>query len=182
MVKENPRSWDTQLSEALWAYRTSQRSSTGITPFMLTYGHDAVLPMEVTVRSARRALQNQLHPAGYTEAMIAELEEVDEVRLSALDCLIIQKNRAARAYNKRVKTKSFCTGDLVWKAVLPLGEISHRYGKWSVNWEGPFMVESVLKGWAYQLQDIDGESHVRSINGRYLKQYHPTLWETIQIE
>ena len=118
---------------------------------MLTYDHNAVLPMEVIVRSARRALQNELHPAGYTEAMIAELEELDEVRLSALDCLIIQKNWTARAYNKRVRAKLFCTGDLVWKVVLPLGEKNHRYSKWSVNWEDPFIVERVLKGGAYHL-------------------------------
>ena len=41
------------------------------------------------------------------------------------------------------------------------------------------MVENVLKRGAYHLQDIDGESHARSINGRYLKHYHPTLWEIV---
>ena len=71
-----------------------------------------MLPMELTVRSARRALQNQLEPADYTEAMIRELEEL-EIKLNALDCLKVQKNRATRAYNKRVKTKSFCTKDSV---------------------------------------------------------------------
>ena len=110
------------LSEALWAYRTSKRSSTGVTPFLLTYGQDAMLPMKVYVRSARRALQNYLEPANYNEAMIARLEERDEVRLSALDCLVVQKNRVVRSYDKRVKAKSFCVGDLVWKMVLPIGD------------------------------------------------------------
>ena len=92
MVKENPRNWDTLLSDVLWAYRTSKRSNTGVNPFMLTYGHDAMLSIEVIVRSARRALQNYLEPVNYNEAMIARLEELDEVRLSALNCLVIQKN------------------------------------------------------------------------------------------
>ena len=104
------------LSEALWVYRTSKRSKTGVTPFMLTYGHDTMLPMEVIVRSARRALQNYLEPVNYSEAMIARLEELDEVILSALDCLVVQKNRATRSYDKRVKSKSF------------VSEIS--FGKW----------------------------------------------------
>ena len=104
------------------AYRTSKRSSTGVTPFLLTYGQDAMLPMEVLVRSARRALQNYLEPASYNEAMITRLEELDEVRLSALDCLVVQKNRVARSYDKKVKAKSFCVGDLVWKTVLPIGD------------------------------------------------------------
>ena len=108
------------LSEALWAYRTSKRSSTRVTSFLLTYGQNAILPMEVLVRSARRALQNYLEPANYNKARLARLEELDEVRLNALDCLVVQKNRAARSYDKRVKAKSFCVGDLVWKMVLPI--------------------------------------------------------------
>ena len=88
-------------------------SSTRVTRFMLTYREDAMLPMEVVVRSARRALQNYLEPVNYNEVMLARLEELDEVRLSALDCLVVQKNRAARSYNRRVKSKSFCVGDLV---------------------------------------------------------------------
>ena len=56
------------------------------------YGQDTMLPMEVLVRSARRALQNYLESANYNEAMIARLEEFDVVRLSALDYLFVQKN------------------------------------------------------------------------------------------
>ena len=89
MVKENAKNWDTLLSEALWAYRTSKRSSTGVTPFILTYGHDAMLPMEVIVWFARRASQNYLEPVNYNEAIIARLKELDEVQLSTLDCLVI---------------------------------------------------------------------------------------------
>ncbi|GKV02584.1 hypothetical protein SLEP1_g15006 [Rubroshorea leprosula] len=42
MVDDNPRHWHELLSETLWAYRTSQRSSTKMTPFALTYGHDSL--------------------------------------------------------------------------------------------------------------------------------------------
>ncbi|MBE2321401.1 transposase family protein, partial [Solirubrobacter sp. CPCC 204708] len=41
MVENNPRIWHELLSETLWAYRNSKRSSTGVTPFELTFGHDA---------------------------------------------------------------------------------------------------------------------------------------------
>ncbi len=33
----------------LWAYRTSKRLSINTTPFSLVYGHDAVLPVEITI-------------------------------------------------------------------------------------------------------------------------------------
>ena len=60
-----------------------------VTPFMLTYGQDVMLPMEVIVQSTRRALQNYLEPVNYNEAILARLEELDEVRLSAIDCLVV---------------------------------------------------------------------------------------------
>ena len=50
-----------------------------------------------------------------------ELEALDGNRLQALDHIMIQKNKVARAYNKRVKRKSFEEGELVWKVMLPIG-------------------------------------------------------------
>ncbi|XP_050214260.1 uncharacterized protein LOC126665485 [Mercurialis annua] len=73
MLEENPRDWHRILLEALWAYRTSRRIATGVSPFMLTYGHDAVLPMEVVVKTLRVAKQNHLTPEEYSETMMIEL-------------------------------------------------------------------------------------------------------------
>ncbi|XP_073289309.1 uncharacterized protein [Primulina huaijiensis] len=36
MMEENPRDWPRLLSETLWAYRTSKRAATGVSPFALT--------------------------------------------------------------------------------------------------------------------------------------------------
>ena len=41
MLEKNPRDWYKILLETLWAYRTSKRSSTRVSPFSLTYGQDA---------------------------------------------------------------------------------------------------------------------------------------------
>ncbi|KAI5338500.1 hypothetical protein L3X38_017771 [Prunus dulcis] len=49
MPEENPRQWHEKLPETLWAYRTSKREATGMTPYALTYGHDPILPMEIIV-------------------------------------------------------------------------------------------------------------------------------------
>ena len=45
----------------------------------------------------------------------------------------IEKDKimVAKAYNKKVKAKSFQVGDLVWKTVLPLRSRVHKFGKWS---------------------------------------------------
>ena len=78
--------------------------------------------MEVTVRSLRVAQQHNLSPTDYNQAMMQKIEELDEVRLAALDHLQIHKKTIVRMYNKRVKHKSFSEGDLVWKVVLPIAQ------------------------------------------------------------
>ncbi|XP_074556562.1 uncharacterized protein LOC141812469 [Curcuma longa] len=49
-------SWVEELPCVLWAYRTTPRESTGMTPFHLVYGGEVVVPMEVEVPSDRRRL------------------------------------------------------------------------------------------------------------------------------
>ncbi|XP_050211577.1 uncharacterized protein LOC126661754 [Mercurialis annua] len=165
MIEENPRQWHVFLSEAVWANRTSQKSATGTSPFRLVYGYDAMLPMELTVTSTRRRYQSELSKDDYFDKMVIDSLDLDEERLTALDHLEAQKRRVERAYNKRVKRKIFTVGDIVWKAVLPIGHKDTRLGKWSPNWEGPFIMVNKLTGGAYLLANIDGEEHDRAING-----------------
>ncbi|KAI5323058.1 hypothetical protein L3X38_032130 [Prunus dulcis] len=56
MLEKNPKQWHEKLSETLWAYRTSKREATGMTPYALTYGHDAILPMEIAIHINRPAM------------------------------------------------------------------------------------------------------------------------------
>ncbi|GKV11366.1 hypothetical protein SLEP1_g22629 [Rubroshorea leprosula] len=136
-----------------------------------------VLPMELIARSLRITIQHNLQSGEYDEAMMLELEDLEDTRLTALDRLQAQKLKIAKSYNKRVKGKNLAVGDLVWKAILPLGKKDHKFGKRSPNWEGPFQIHEVLRGVAYWLESLDRELHPRKINGIYLKPYYPTVWE-----
>ena len=149
MLEDNLKDWHKILFNTLWAYRTSKRGSTRVSPYSLTYGHDAVLPMELLVPSLRVSKQNDLNPQEYNKATMMELEALDGKRLQALDHIIIQKNKVARAYNKRVRRKSFEEGDLIWKVVLPIDSKDRKLGELSPSWEGPFKVYQVLLGNAY---------------------------------
>ena len=46
--------WAEELPRVLWAYTTTARTPTGETPFNLTYGTEAVIPVEVGITSLRR--------------------------------------------------------------------------------------------------------------------------------
>jgi len=49
-TKRKPKNWHKVLGEALWACRTSLKESTNTTPFRLTFGHDAVLPVKICLQ------------------------------------------------------------------------------------------------------------------------------------
>jgi hypothetical protein len=85
--------------------------------------------------------------------------------------------RVARAYNKKVKKKSFQVGDLVWKTILPIGSRSNKFEKWSLNWEGPYRIEKVILGNFYMVQNIQGTSLPSALTRKYLKKYHPNVWQ-----
>ena len=119
------------LSEALWVHRISRHGATKVIFFELVYGQEAVLPIEVNLDAYRLAKQKDLSATDYHDLMMDNIDEVTNKRLKALKKIEKDKLRVARAYNKKVKLKSFQIGDLVWKTVLPLGMKSIKFGKCS---------------------------------------------------
>lgn len=53
-LEEHKGNWPNILLEVLWAYRTTQRTTTGESPFSLAYGCEAMVPVEVGTSSLRR--------------------------------------------------------------------------------------------------------------------------------
>ena len=72
--------WLDELPSVLWAYQTTVRTPTGKTPFRLTYGVDAVIPVEVGLTTYR--VQNYMEDKN-EEAMCLKLDLVDEARATA---------------------------------------------------------------------------------------------------
>nr|KYP49291.1 hypothetical protein KK1_028928 [Cajanus cajan]KYP70907.1 hypothetical protein KK1_010147 [Cajanus cajan] len=103
--------------------------------------------------------------------MYDELVSLEEERLIALQNLVQQKERVEKSYNKRVKARSFRVGDLVLKVILPMDQKSRHFGKWSPNWEGPFIIEQAYSKNAYVIKEIDSNVN-KVINGKYLKHFH----------
>ena len=120
-------------------------------------------------------MQNDLKNESYKDLMMDELEDLYLVRLNALENIEKNKLRVAKYYNKRVKVKQFEEGDLVWKVILPIGTKYRAFGKWSLNWEGPFRVVRCVPGNAYISKTLLGEQFTRAIKGRFLKRFYPSI-------
>ena len=52
-LDEKKKNWVEELNNVIWAYRTTPRTLTEEKPFRLTYGMDAVIPVEIGSSSYR---------------------------------------------------------------------------------------------------------------------------------
>jgi len=73
--------WAEELNTVLWSYRTTPHSTTGESPFQLTYGTKAVILIELTELTWRTDADTYF--AANTVNLREELEFVDEVRNKA---------------------------------------------------------------------------------------------------
>jgi hypothetical protein len=92
--------------------------------------------------------------------------------LEALEAIEKDKRRVARAYNKKVKAKSFQVGDLIWKTILPIGSKSNKFGKWSPSWEGPYKIVRVCSGNSYMVESLQGQ-HRQGLLWKILEEVLP---------
>ena len=73
--------WVEELSHVLWTYRTTPRRSTGETPFSMTYGAEAVIPLEYGFPATRASSFN---PKDNDENLARGLDLIDEKRENAM--------------------------------------------------------------------------------------------------
>ncbi|KAA3473943.1 RNA-directed DNA polymerase (Reverse transcriptase), Ribonuclease H [Gossypium australe] len=83
-MTETYKDWHEKLPFALYAYRTSVRTSTGATPYSLVYGMEVVLPIEVEIPSLRVLSEIKLDEAEWIQARYDQLNLFEEKRLRAI--------------------------------------------------------------------------------------------------
>ena len=101
-LDEAKGAWPNELPNVLWAYRTTTRTPTGETPFRLTYGTEAVIPVEIGVASTRRTTFNKEEN---DDKLRVNLDCLDEVRDKASSRMTEYQQKMAEYYNKRVKLR-----------------------------------------------------------------------------
>ncbi|XP_023875869.2 uncharacterized protein LOC111988312 [Quercus suber] len=115
-VSGGKRSMPEELPGVLWSYRTTARTPTGETPFSLTYGTEAVIPVKVGLTTLRREFFDE---QSNDNQLKMHLDCLDEVRDQASQRMAKYKQKMAKYYNQKVKLKRFSIGDLVLRKVTP---------------------------------------------------------------
>ena len=168
IVEGNKKDWDRKLNSALWAYRTSYKVTTGMTPFRMAYGLEAVVPMEFMIPSLRMAVQEKLPMEKSREERIQELLSLEEDRQqSILVAEAVQKRRKSWA-DRHGKQKVFTKGDHVLIFNSKLGK---HPGKLKLRWIRLCTVEEEIAPGAFMLRNLDGTLRTRVVNGCRMKPY-----------
>jgi transposase InsO family protein len=155
--------WVDVLPSVLWAYRTTHRTATGETPFSLTYGTEAVVPVEIGEPSLR---VEQYDDKTNDARLRTNLDLLDETREIAYIRAEAYRRRVEQYYNGRVRARSFKRGDMVLRKTQIPG---HKLGP---NWEGPYSVEEVIGHGAYKLKDANGKLLPRAWNVSNLRKFY----------
>ena len=166
-LENSTKSWVDELQSVLWAYRTTARRATGDTPYSLVYGSEAVIPIELSIPSARVAFTA---PLTNDRDLRTNLDLVDELRRNAEIRQAVYKAAVEQHYNKRVKGTACRVGELV----LRRNEASRQEPtrKLGPKWEGPYRVTEARRNGSYMLETMQGKRLPRPWNITNLRRFH----------
>ncbi|GJX56477.1 reverse transcriptase domain-containing protein [Tanacetum coccineum] len=158
-LNERSKNWLEEISHVLWAHRTMIKSSNGETPFSLTYGAEAVIPVEIGMPTSRTAKVDMIKN---DEALGVNLDLLEEKREQTAIHEAKIKAKMKKYYNARVRNTSFRPGDLVYRN----NDASRAEdgGKLRSKWEGLYEVTEALGKRAYKLRYHNGNTLPRTWN------------------
>ncbi|GJW31520.1 reverse transcriptase domain-containing protein [Tanacetum coccineum] len=132
--KDN-KNWLEEIYHVLWAHRTMIKSRNGDTPFSLTYGMEAVIPVEIGMPTFRTV-----------EIDVAENDEALEINLELLE------ERREQAAIREAKSK---------RQIKEASRVEDT-GKLEPKLEGPYEVTEALGKGSYKLKDRNGRELLRT--------------------
>jgi hypothetical protein len=171
-VKESRKDWSNRLLEALWAYRTTWRNTTGFSPYELVYGKSVVFPVEFEIKTLRTALTANLDLTDAQTARLQQLNELEEKRLDAIQQTTVIQQQRSQWHDKNIKNKQFQKGN--W-ALLYDSRFKEFQGKLRTRWLGPYEVYTVFLNGTVRLLTIDDSRTPLLVNGHRLRLYQKPI-------
>jgi len=89
--------------------------------------------------------------------------------LNAICHAQLYQKRLKKAFERKVHPKEFQVGDLVLKKILPKKD---RLGKWTPNYEGPYVVKKTFSIEALILINMKGKELSYPVNFDIVKKFY----------
>ncbi|MCO5576462.1 hypothetical protein L7F22_030272 [Adiantum nelumboides] len=124
IVSKNKSDCDDKLDSALWAFRKTFKVATGMTPFRLVFGIEAVVQMEYVIPSLRLSIQHRMSPEESISHKQKEFLKLEEDRIQSA-YLVDVGQRRQQAWMSSCGANGICNSKL--EVVNSAEEsISHR--------------------------------------------------------
>ena len=109
MMHQYEGCWTEHLLETLWVYRSSGKIATGLSPFFLVYGTEAISPIKLLVPTLRvvHGQETDVNAATCAKIRTTDLETLEETRNLAYNRTQWYQQQMANAYNKATKSRVF---------------------------------------------------------------------------
>ncbi|KAJ0975339.1 hypothetical protein J5N97_017304 [Dioscorea zingiberensis] len=110
------------------------------------------------------------YPKVNEERLRAELDLLEERRDEANLKAAAYRQRVKHFYDKKVKQVTFQIGDLVLRT-NKFDVNKSRVGKLIPNWEGPYIVQEIIRPGTYWLTRMNGKKLKRPYHSEYLRSF-----------
>ena len=166
LVNEEMDDWDEHLDNILFAYRSSRHDTTNCTPFLLMYGREARLPVQLSGKKAEVGSEENF------ESKLKGLQELRrKVHANALANISKAQERQKKHYDKKHNTGTkIKVEDMV--LVKDMSNEGRKGGKLKCLFPGgPYTVAQDLGKGRYRLKNKDGVILKTAINYHRLKKW-----------
>ncbi|KAK4706028.1 hypothetical protein P7C70_g168, partial [Phenoliferia sp. Uapishka_3] len=175
-ISDSPRMWAKHLPMVLFADRISMRRPTGMTPYAMLYGTEAVLPVD---QSEETWVISEWEDRKYTRADLLKARFDQLERKSDLIARATVKLKAARLasvlYHDKVNAhrlrEPLKPGALVLVHNAKLDNLKGE--KFLPRWTGPYRVRERLTKGSYLLEELDETPLKRVYAARRVRRYFP---------
>lgn len=130
---------------------------------------DAVLHVEVEFPSLRLMTDVILDEAEWVQNRFGQLNLIEEKRMDVICHRKLYQKRMKKEFDQRVCPQSYKADDLVLKRII-LPQSDPR-GKWTLNYEGSYVVMKVFSKGAIMLVTMDGEYFPLPVNVDIVNKY-----------
>ena len=169
MVSAHKTDWDEKLASAIHAYNTSEKKTTGRSPYFLVFGQEVLHGIEMEVETYRVLAARYGNRIPDSEFRLLAIEDLEEVRRDALE-----QTKKVQALRKEEFDEKVPTSHGIEEGGMVL-LYDNRYkefpGKLHTRWMGPFKVTQIFPNGSLQLEDLQGNWLDTRVNGSRVKRY-----------